>query len=172
MKTKYRGKRKDGGGWVRGYYRFDGVDRHEIMWLFKPSSRTISWKWLFDEVTPESVGQWTGRNDSKDTEMYAGDIIEFTYWWFDGNIAEATLTGTIVYANDLMSFQLKGVKNKEWEKFTGYENDQDYLTPFSELSFDEADFSVIGNLTDNPELIPGGKDENHNNHRRERSCRI
>lgn len=104
-------------------------------------------------VDPETVGQFTGFNDESDQNIYDGDIVQFTYWWFDGNVAESLLTGTIVYSDACMSFQLKGVKNKEWERHTGYENDNEYLTSFSELNFEEADFKVIGNIHENPELL-------------------
>jgi len=95
----------------------------------------------------------TGLKDMNDTLIHAGDIVTFTIWWFDGNVAETQLTGTIVYSPDLMSFQLKGVKNKEWESHTGYVGDEQYLTPFSELNFEEADFEVIGNVNQNAELL-------------------
>ncbi len=97
--------------------------------------------------------QFTGLLDKNGVEIYEGDIINFTYWWFDGNEAESHLTGTIVYSDQLMSFQLKGVRNKEWERHTGYVDDTEYLTPFSELNFDEADFEIIGNIYQNSELL-------------------
>ena len=106
-----------------------------------------------EPVDKNTLCQFTGLKDNNDVEIYEGDIVQFSFWWFDGNECESLLTGTIVYDNNSMSFQLKGVKNKEWENFTGYENDTKYLTPFSELNFCEADFSVIGNVYQNPELL-------------------
>ncbi len=101
------------------------------------------------------VMQFTGRKDSDGVEIYEKDIIQFTVWWFDGSVAETQLTGTIVYSNAYMSFQLKGIKNEEWERHTGYCEDNDYLTPFSELTFADEDLKVIGNVFENPKLIGG-----------------
>ena len=97
--------------------------------------------------------QFTGLQDSEGNDIYENDIIEFTYWWFDGAERDTQLKGLIVYAKELLSFQLKGVKNKEWEQFTGCEENNEYLTAFSELRFTEDDFSIIGNINENPELL-------------------
>ena len=96
--------------------------------------------------------QSTGLADTNGVEIFEGDIVMFTYWWFDGNVAESQLRGVIVYSPELMSFQMKGVKNKDWQRHTGY-NDSDYMTPFSELNFDKADFHVIGNIHQHPHLL-------------------
>lgn len=96
--------------------------------------------------------QSTGLLDANGVEIFEGDVVEFTYWWFDGNVAESQLTGEIVYSPQVMSFQLKGVKNAEWQKHTGF-SDGEYLTPFSELTFDEADFRVIGNIHQDGHLL-------------------
>lgn len=96
--------------------------------------------------------QCTGQTDSEGTDLYEGDVIQFSYWWFDGAERESLLTGVIVYSKDHMSYQMKGVKNKEWQEHTG-ENDDDHLTPFSELNFQESDFRSLGNIHQNPELL-------------------
>ena len=110
--------------------------------------------WQYVDTKAEFM-QFTGLTDKNGVDIYEGDIIQFTYWWFDGNEAETLLTGEIVYSDHSMSFQLKGVKNKEWQKHTGYGDDCDYLTPFSELNFEEADFHVIGNIHQNSDLLGG-----------------
>lgn len=107
----------------------------------------------YDQSEVTGRVQYTGLQDTEGREIYEDDVVSFTYWWFDGAERDSILTGTIVYSNEAMSFQLKGVKNKEWEQFTGYENNTEYLTPFSELNFVDADFQVIGNIRENPELL-------------------
>lgn len=69
-KIKFRGKRKDNGEWVYGYYRkYKG--RHQIGLNITEEGYYFKW---FD-VIPETVGQYTG---SKDISMnYGRDRMEY-----------------------------------------------------------------------------------------------
>ena len=143
----FRGKKVNDGMWIQGYL-FQCWGRAYILWGMTNDTPTMH------DVKPETVGQFTGLVDKNGKMIFEGDIVRFIWWWFDGAERESELTGTIVYSSDNMSFQLKGVKNKEWRDFVGAdEHDMDYLTPFSELNFCDADFEIIGNIHDNPELL-------------------
>lgn len=98
--------------------------------------------------------QYTGLEDKNGKEIYEGDIVRFTIWWFDGSVEQDTaITGIIEYSPKNLSFQLKNCKNQKYLEYTGFKIGDEYYTPFSELNFDEADFEVVGNIHENPELL-------------------
>lgn len=94
--------------------------------------------------------QHTGFNDNNESEVYKGDIVKFTYWWFDGAEQSTELTGVIGFDN--ASFTLEQIDNSFFEGYTGYEKGEGKLW-FGELCFEDADFEVIGNIYENPELF-------------------
>ena len=130
----FRGKRKDNGEWVDGYYN----GRHIVMWhdkkvctddeyIIMPMQRMI-------DVILETVGQYTGLTDKNGKKIFEGDILEFIYddaksfhivqWsyeyagWATQNIDEK-------YDAETMDF---------WDEFRGC-------------------YEIIGNIHDNPELL-------------------
>jgi hypothetical protein len=71
---QFRGKRKDNGEWIYGFYAYkhDG-DRHFIM---RETIADVGPSYFTDyEVFAESVGQNTGLKNNNDVEIYAGDIL-------------------------------------------------------------------------------------------------
>ena len=67
-----------------------GLPSYLVDKRFKHRITGIGIEWIDDDgfhrltqVHPESVCRYTGFKDSEGNEIYEGDLIEFTYWWFD-----------------------------------------------------------------------------------------
>ncbi len=92
--------------------------------------------------------QYTGLHDEDGKEIYGGDIIEFSYDVFTGNFDTKVGKGIVEFIDGafyIKPFEIEGKKikdidNEEW--FLIYTVNIDTL-------------KVIGNITDNPELLGG-----------------
>ena len=132
---KFRGKRTDElKGWVYGHL----FESEFKSWIFyemghesfdgEVSEYEADLEWV--EVDPETVGQYTGLNDKKDVDIYVGDIVRFKFG--------------------------KGMQVSRVE----FTQDHDYGYSLSDagimLSYiytEKIQLEVIGNTTDNPELL-------------------
>ena len=126
----YRGKRKDTGEWVFGFW----VDEKHIG------------DWVEAEpVNPETVGQYTGifttdeieGGDTRHTFIYEGDIVEPVL--LDGT-HKGFSWGKQVVVFDRGAFCLKDRRGQ--------------LTPMCNYAA-SVQFRVLGNVFDNPELTEG-----------------
>lgn len=98
--------------------------------------------------------QFTGLRDSGGVKIFVGDWVEFTYWWFDGHAeAESTLSGEVIYDEGLMSFALRGVKNKAWLSHVGGPDGVADTAAFAFWRFSGDDFHVRGNVHQHPGLL-------------------
>ncbi len=101
-----------------------------------------------------SLMQCTGLRDSDGKLIFVGDIVQFTYWWFDGfGEADSYLTGEIIYDPDSLSYAMRGVKNADWIRHIGGEEGSSDTAAFATWRFEGDDFHIIGNIFENPKLM-------------------
>lgn len=132
---KFRGKRVDNQEWVCGSLVIDRQGIHSIIdWA---DSKTGSYSW--NDITPESVGQYTGLKDRHGVEIYEEDIVRA--FASDGNYSHDVI-GEVKYGG--LSFAYVG-KRSDGEKWF------DTITnPNIER---DNHIEVIGNIHSNPELL-------------------
>jgi len=149
-KIKFRGKRKDNEEWVYGYpivlkspigekNCFILREDFEIDWAGDyPGTQLLE---NFIEVIPETVGQYIEIDDLHGKEMFEGDIIKL--YQPDGKTFSEVPTAYIFYEKG--AWRVSG-----FDKFP-------YISDI--LSSLELKFEVIGNIHDNPEVLPTKKDD-------------
>ena len=130
---KFRGKRKDNGEWIYGYYVRDCENSLIIV---------IGEKALYNlhiphQVIPESVGQYTGLKDKNGKEIYIGDVVQDKYD-IKGN--PEIDTGRIDFINGCTCVTYFDLDEDEQRQ---------YYPAYNGLKY----YEVIGNVHENPELI-------------------
>lgn len=127
----FRGKRKDNGEWVYGYYcrcGWTGMEKDVII----PSHASA----LYGiDVIPETVGQYTELTDKNGTKIFEGDIVKCISR-FDAK--------DMVVIFETAEFHLVDCQRyKNYTECCGYRH------------FGTLETEVIGNIHDNPELAEG-----------------
>ena len=124
----FRGKRTDNGEWFEGYLYITHNGEHEIS-VYNEEVNIERWT---HEVDPSTVCQYTGLKDKNGKRIFEGDIAKV----------------------------LQG-KDKDIA-YVGFENGAFMLYPKTgniyertlwEYWYNDWDVEVIGNITDNPELL-------------------
>lgn len=124
----YRGKRRDNGEWVHGYYIGDcGDGCHEICDINAALAPRI-------EVDPETVGVSIGVRDMYGRAIYTGDLIRSSK-----AVMLSGVTFRVDYNADIASFMARAVGESERVRWTPCLNYGTMKT-----------YEVIGNIYDNP----------------------
>jgi uncharacterized phage protein (TIGR01671 family) len=135
----FRGKRKDNGEWVEGYYGEYYNGKKNISCISISSKEAVSGSLCYD-IIPETVGQYTGMTDKNGTEVFEGDIVKGKSEYF-GN---GSLNQKAVVLYDRGQFLLSFGETLEECK---------QLNDFEVVGVWSGDVEVIGNIHDNPELL-------------------
>ena len=142
---KFRGKDKNTGKWVYGFYleqdTYSMGSKNTKKDLLIKDAGVIVQNSKYDSGTvidKETLGQYTGLKDKNGNEIYEGDIV-----FIKGETKLLDITGKVEYSNILAQFIITNTGSivNEAEPLGDYE---------------EEDIEVIGNEFDNPELLEKG----------------
>ena len=146
----FRGKRTDNAEWVYGYYTKARylLNKKEMHMIFEPDVEAFPHCEFtgYEEVLPETVGQYTGLTDKNGVRIFEGDIVK-------GIAYSVERIGVIVWIDEIASF---GVRYFKSVNSTAWENSS-ILRCASMGKTDEFAAEIIGNIHDNPELLEGGE---------------
>ena len=139
----FRGKRKDNGAWVEGYYACQS--NHSCIpsalkyqhFIFKDVFMDFNLGGLGEyEVIPGTVGQCTGLKDKNSKMIFEGDILKFV-----SDDREISLY-VVIWDTSLLSWQVQEISHYVKNDYYGF----DELCEFG-------DTELIGNIHDNLELL-------------------
>ena len=165
----FRGKRKDNGEWVTGYYVFQrkrsGVFGQVISELDFDRHLIIDLRGNSHEVIPKTVGQCTGMKDKNGKRIFEGDILKqkTTKEFAKFNSFKWELCGIVTFGNYDYNQGEAGYCSVGWyiaplKSIAIYP--KDYLVGDIQPGLNQEDIlrsiypmEVIGNIHDNPDLL-------------------
>lgn len=139
----FRGKRKDNGEWIGGYYAIQSNHAcfaHELKhqhFIFKDVCLDFNLGGLQNfEVIPETVGQYIGLTDKNGNKIFEGDIV----------VCKQAINGNFIdYYVEIDFVEMK------YGAF-GLHRKQGYYRPFKDW-LEDYEYEVIGNIYDNKEIL-------------------
>lgn len=148
----FKGKRKDGGKWIEGYYqkRYDLLGNEEHL-IFHADSYNV---WEYAEVDPETLCQFTGLCDKNGNKIWENDIlmchgnpeelVKVAFGEFDVRNIE---TGSIV--DKVAGWYYEVVPTDAISRCEPF----CWSMPLTKDYICWCEMEVVGNIFDNPELL-------------------
>lgn len=134
----FRGKRSNG-QWVYGSLVASKNINPTIYYeVGKGLLKQLDWCY----VNPDTIGQYTGRKDKNRVKIFDGDIVRFSYITDGIKPIEIECLAKVVFEDG--SFMIKCVK--------GHVHGSMQRALFA-MDYFNIKVEVVGNITDNPELI-------------------
>lgn len=134
----FRGKRKNG-QWVYGSLVVsENTDPAIYYEVGKGVVKQLDWCY----VNPDTIGQYTGLKDKNGVKIFEGDFVCFSYITDEINPIEIECLAKVVFEDG--SFMIKCVK--------GHVHNSMQRALFA-MDYFNIKVEVVGNITDNPELI-------------------
>lgn len=151
----FKGKRKDNGEWVEGFYC--GKVNYTFFSPAKDSSQIIDNDLMWHEVIPETVGQFTGLTDKNGKEIFEGDIFKFPDEIWESSYTSCGTEydsftvenyGVVGFCEDTGRFDF--IKYKFDENSVKADLHENHDIEFCEFV---SDLEIVGNIHDNAELL-------------------
>lgn len=142
----FRGKTEDG-KWAEGFYTQgfkypDEEKLRDLIYTFLADEENNEWRFDYEEVIPETIGQFIGLTDKNGKKIFEGDIVKATIcindWSRDGVRNEEGIY-EIKYHTQNCYFYLAKERNN--------------LLLDGNWSYFLKEIKVIGNIHDNKELL-------------------
>lgn len=108
------------------------------------------------QVRPETIGQFTGLTDKNGTKIFDGDILQGDEYPYCSDGDYNYYAEVVWFDNGCCGFGLCTHKNPKSAVCGISDGNCEWFE-----DFDSNNWSVVGNIYDNPELIGGADDENN-----------
>lgn len=136
----FRGKRKDNGEWVYGFYCYNPLMKRAEIFSFDETRIYVY------EVIPETVGRFTNSTDKNGKKIFEDDILNNEWCFACGNSVVKfgtykTLDMTGKYQQGHLGFHLE------------HTHEADKRSMRMDLMFFANKGEIVGNIHDNPEFL-------------------